>query len=132
MPADFRDTVIPDKTAIIVPTGDQPAFAKGLSRLISDEALRNQMSELGPGFAGGRFGVQRLVSDMSNYYEQLLQEKNVIRHDLSSPAMLNHHQHRNLYAYPCRYTQRQCNRRRKPRYWIVNRLNLGGITMPQV
>ena len=130
----LRDTVIPDKTAIIVPTGDQPAFAKGLSRLISDEALRQQMSELGPGFAGGRFGVQRLVSDMSNYYEQLLQEKNVIRHDLYLPGYPKTLQPSptpeiSTAHIPAVIHKGITTGGRKPRVLqIVNRLNLGGIT----
>ena len=92
------------------------------------------MSELGPGFAGGRFGVQRLISDMSNYYESLLQEKNVIRHDLYLPGYPKTLQPSptpeiSTAHIPAVIHKGITTGGRKPRVLqIVNRLNLGGIT----
>lgn len=127
----LRDTVLPDKTAIIVPTGDQVAFTQGLGRLITDKRLRQQMSELGPAFAGGRFGVQRLVSDMRMYYESLLNEHHQLAHDLYLPRHPKTATEPKISTahIPAVIHKGTITGGRKPRVLqIVNRLNLGGIT----
>ncbi|MBK7887771.1 MAG: glycosyltransferase [Bacteroidetes bacterium] len=131
----LRDTIIPNETALIVPTGDEEAFTQSLSRLIADEQLRKRMSALGPEFASGKFGVERLVSDVRNYYNELLQRESIPSKGLYLPERPSIGEHpitvdSTAGKYPEIVTP-VIIRNVKPRYkvlQIVNRLNLGGIT----
>lgn len=125
----LRDTVIPGKTAIIVPPDDQAAYSEGLHRLISNETLRKSMSLEGPAFAAEHFSLERLVSDVGQYYHHLLDHRFVKgAHPLFIPKRLLDAQQREqeqLIRTPVFWPEKQ----RKPRVLqIVNRLNLGGIT----
>lgn len=68
-----RDTMHADKAGLVVPAGDVRAFAGGMAQLMqaSPEALA-AMGRAGQAFVEARYGVQRLVSDMSALYTQLL------------------------------------------------------------
>jgi glycosyltransferase involved in cell wall biosynthesis len=64
--------VIPDETALLVPTNDLDAFTLALNRLVSDNMLRQRMSIAGPKFAQERFKYERLTSDIRSLYNSLL------------------------------------------------------------
>lgn len=125
----LKDTVIPGKTAIIVPPDHLPAFSEGLNRLIADRNLRTSMSLKGPGYAAEHFSLERLVSDMSQYYHHLLEHRfEKGRHHLFVPRRLSEAAANEEIAPPLSpviWPEQQ----HKPRVLqIVNRLNLGGIT----
>jgi glycosyltransferase involved in cell wall biosynthesis len=64
--------IIPEETALLVPTNDLPAFTNSLQRLVTDRALRERMSDAGPRFAQTRFNYDRLTTDIRNLYNSLL------------------------------------------------------------
>lgn len=64
------NVVLPDKSGMIVAQGDEDAFAQALSKLLSDSNLRERMGEIGRENVTVRFGVNRLVEDIRNLYEQ--------------------------------------------------------------
>jgi glycosyltransferase involved in cell wall biosynthesis len=53
-------------------SGDVESFARGLLRLLSDEALRMRLSSAGKGFVYANYGKARLIREISNLYERLL------------------------------------------------------------
>ena len=60
------------ETALLVESGDEIAFSAALNQLISDEKLRNKMSNLGPSYVLTRFHEKRLCKDISELYAKLL------------------------------------------------------------
>lgn len=58
---------------ISVPSDDVEAFARGLLRLIGDDALRRELGRRGREFVLQNYAKERLFSDISNLYEQLLE-----------------------------------------------------------
>jgi glycosyltransferase involved in cell wall biosynthesis len=69
-----QNIVIPDVTAILVPTNDLIAFTRALDRLVNDEQLRYKMSLSGPAFTQSRFNYDRLTSDIRTLYHSLLKK----------------------------------------------------------
>ena len=59
---------------ISVSSNDVEAFAQGLLRLATDEALRARVSAAGRDFVRANYGKDRLIRDISNLYERLLME----------------------------------------------------------
>jgi glycosyltransferase involved in cell wall biosynthesis len=57
---------------ISVPSGESEAFAHALTTLIEDEELRHRLGQTGLGFVTKNYARQRLLSDMSELYAQLL------------------------------------------------------------
>ncbi len=57
---------------ISVKSGDVESFARGLFRLLKDEALRMRLSAAGKDFVYANYGKARLIRDISNLYERLL------------------------------------------------------------
>ncbi|MBX3102346.1 MAG: glycosyltransferase [Bacteroidetes bacterium] len=72
-----RDTVLPDRSGLVVPTQDSEALATALHRLVHQPELRLQMGETGQRFALQKFSWQRLVTDMDALYTRLLAAKNL-------------------------------------------------------
>ncbi|MCH8330058.1 MAG: glycosyltransferase [Bacteroidetes bacterium] len=66
------DTVKENETAFVVESGDLKDFIEKLDILINDDTRRSIMGEKGMEFVGSRFSYQRLVSDVSNLYYDLL------------------------------------------------------------
>lgn len=60
---------------ISVVSGDVEGFAKGLNRLVRDGGLRKDLGRRGREFVVGNYAKERLLNDMSNLYEELLQSK---------------------------------------------------------
>lgn len=59
---------------ISVKSGDVESFARGLLRLLNDDALRARVSAAGRDFVRAKYGKDRLIRDISNLYERLLAE----------------------------------------------------------
>ncbi|HVS22007.1 MAG TPA: glycosyltransferase family 4 protein [Pyrinomonadaceae bacterium] len=57
---------------ISVGSGDVEGFAHGLARLIEDRTLREELGERGRYFVAANYAKERLLSDMSNLYAQLV------------------------------------------------------------
>jgi glycosyltransferase involved in cell wall biosynthesis len=68
----ISNIVIEGETALLVESGDEIAFSNALNQLISDEKLRNKMSNLGPSHVLTRFHEKRLCKDISELYAKLL------------------------------------------------------------
>ena len=58
---------------ISVTSGNVEGFAQGLNRLISDQGLRQELGGRGLEFVCQNYAKERLLADMSNLYEELLQ-----------------------------------------------------------
>lgn len=67
------NVVQPNKTALVVPNEDTDQFEKKLLRLIQDDELRQQMSEDGWKYVNEKYHYKRLVKDMKQLYQALLQ-----------------------------------------------------------
>ena len=53
----------------------RPAFAAGLSHLIHDPELRNDLGRRGFEFVAGKYSRERLLSDIKALYKQLEEHK---------------------------------------------------------
>lgn len=67
-----QDAVAQGISGFIVPPGDVSAFQNALLQLVEQEHLRKSMGSAGTSFVNSKFAYQRLVKDMSSYYESLL------------------------------------------------------------
>ncbi len=70
-----RDIILDGETGYIVPSNDPEAFAQRLKELIINEKKRLEMSQNGWIHVRDKFSYQRLVTDMTNLYSELLKEK---------------------------------------------------------
>ncbi len=68
------DVVLEGKTGWLVEAGNAEAFAEALLKLVNDAAMRAQFGADGKIFAHGNFSYNRLVGDMSRYYNTLLEQ----------------------------------------------------------
>jgi glycosyltransferase involved in cell wall biosynthesis len=64
--------VIPDVTALLVPSNDLDAYTKTLRKLVNEPHLRQHLSNEGPEFANRRFNYTRLNEDIRKLYYELL------------------------------------------------------------
>jgi glycosyltransferase involved in cell wall biosynthesis len=60
---------------ISVPPGDAPAFAQGLAKLVVDKPLRDGMALRGFEFVHAKYPKQRLLTDISALYGNLLDQR---------------------------------------------------------
>lgn len=65
------DVVLHNQTGIITPPNDSDSFAKGLLQLTENADKRIEFGIAGTHFVSSRYSYQRLVKDMSAYYEEL-------------------------------------------------------------
>ena len=65
------DAVVHQQTGIIAPPGNMEAFCEGLLQLIENEIKRQDFGIAGQHYVKERYSYQRLVKDMSTYYEEL-------------------------------------------------------------
>jgi glycosyltransferase involved in cell wall biosynthesis len=57
---------------VLAPAGDAETLARGVATLLDDPALRREMGARGARVIPERFGVERLLSDMTALYDDLL------------------------------------------------------------
>ena len=65
-----RDVVTAD-TGLIVPPGDHLGLGRALSTLAANTAGRTEMGARARSHVAGRFGVERLISDVGALYDEL-------------------------------------------------------------
>lgn len=66
------DVVLQNQTGLITPPGNAEAFAEALLQLSENENKRQECGLAGQHFVKERYSYQRLVRDMSGYYEGLM------------------------------------------------------------
>jgi glycosyltransferase involved in cell wall biosynthesis len=66
------DVVASDCTALLRPSGDADGLRNDLLRLVEDKALRERMGAAGWPLVAERFHYSRLVNDMANLYNRIL------------------------------------------------------------
>jgi glycosyltransferase involved in cell wall biosynthesis len=69
------DVVLQHQTGIITPANDPLQFAEALLQLCEDDVKRQQFGNTGVHFVSSRYSYQRLVKDMSQYYEELANQR---------------------------------------------------------
>jgi len=67
------DIVKNNDTAFIVPANNKKLFIKKLRTLIEDDCLRKKMSQNGWNHVKDQFHFKRLVNDMEQTYNKLLE-----------------------------------------------------------
>lgn len=68
------DVVMNNQCGYITRPGDAEEFAEGLIKLIECPAQRMEFGEFGRAYVQNKFSYQRLVRDMSNYYQRLIEQ----------------------------------------------------------
>ena len=71
----IADVVLEGQTALLADVQDGDTFSSHLLQLVQNDALRHQMGQLGQQQVLQRFSYQRLMSDMSGLYYELLEKK---------------------------------------------------------
>jgi len=66
-----KDVINTDATGRLAPDGDADALAAGVVDLLADAGRRQAIGEAARGFALQHFGLDRLVSDIVNVYQEL-------------------------------------------------------------
>ncbi|HYD22828.1 MAG TPA: glycosyltransferase [Flavipsychrobacter sp.] len=69
------DVVLDHITGYVVEAGDADKFAAALINLIENPGIRQRFGQAGRKFVQDKFSYRRLVTDMSEYYYSLLEEK---------------------------------------------------------
>ena len=69
------DVVLDHITGYVVEAGDADKFAAALINLIENPGIRQRFGQAGQKFVQDKFSYRRLVTDMSEYYYSLLEEK---------------------------------------------------------
>lgn len=64
------------RRGVLVAPDDAEAFCRGLVRLVRDPALRRELGGRGRAFVRRHHSKDRLISDVENLYEELLQPRN--------------------------------------------------------
>ena len=72
-----ENVVIPGHTALLVEKDDHLDMAKKIRLLATDTNLRQAFSRKGWDHVKARYHYTRLISDMTDYYEELLENKNI-------------------------------------------------------
>ncbi len=67
-----RDVLEEGRLGVLAPAGDAETLARGVATLLDDPALRREMGARGARVIPERFGVERLLSDMTALYDDLL------------------------------------------------------------
>jgi glycosyltransferase involved in cell wall biosynthesis len=74
--------VVDGKTALLSDPDDTSSFCSNLLQLVEDDQLRDRLSQNSRHFVMENFSYQRLISDMSGLYYELLDKKRVYSHVL--------------------------------------------------
>ncbi|MBM3170003.1 MAG: glycosyltransferase [Bacteroidetes bacterium] len=80
----IENVVLPGKTALLSEPGDLDAFVENMLVLVSDSMVRGTIGELGWDWVSNRFHYSRLVKDVKNLYEELLDQKGHRTHMLNA------------------------------------------------
>jgi glycosyltransferase involved in cell wall biosynthesis len=64
---------------VSVASGDAEGFSRGLTRLISDPKLRDDLGHVGLEFVTCKYSKERLMSDMAELYRELMQVESTSR-----------------------------------------------------
>lgn len=72
----IADIVLEGETALLADIRDSEQFSDHLLRLVQDDDLRHRLGANSRAHVLRRFGYQRLVKDMSELYQELLEKKN--------------------------------------------------------
>ncbi|MBO9681976.1 MAG: glycosyltransferase [Flavisolibacter sp.] len=75
----IADIVLEGKTALLADVQNTELFCKHLLRMVEDDVLRKQLGEHSHLHVMNRFSYQRLVNDMSQLYDELLEKKRLER-----------------------------------------------------
>ena len=67
-----RDVLEGGELGLITPSGDRESLVRAIARLLDDPPLRRELGRRGAAVAPRRFGVDRLLADMTTLYDQLL------------------------------------------------------------
>lgn len=67
-----RDILLEGETGFVTPLNDVEMFTEKLVELVEDEKKREKMSQNGWNFVEAKFSYKTLVSNMENYYRELL------------------------------------------------------------
>lgn len=70
-----KDIVANEKTGFIVPVNNLELYAEKLKKLITDQKLREKMSQNGWDHVREQFHYTRLVKNMEDYYRELLEKR---------------------------------------------------------
>lgn len=70
-----KDIVANEKTGFIVPINNLELYAEKLKKLITDQKLREKMSQNGWDHVREQFHYTRLVKNMEDYYRELLEKR---------------------------------------------------------
>jgi glycosyltransferase involved in cell wall biosynthesis len=71
----ISDIVVEGKTALLADVTDTGTFCKHLLNLVEDDSLRREMGSESSYYVTKRFSYQRLMTNMSGLYHELLDEK---------------------------------------------------------
>jgi glycosyltransferase involved in cell wall biosynthesis len=72
---------------VSVASGDAEGFARGLARLIADPGLRDELGQVGLEFVTRKYAKERLLSDMAELYQDLMEVESANR--LARPSKEN-------------------------------------------
>jgi glycosyltransferase involved in cell wall biosynthesis len=67
--------VVTTETGILVPPGDEQAFAQALTRIAGQPKLRKAMGERARERSLGQYSIERLLRDVGDLYEELLKNR---------------------------------------------------------
>jgi glycosyltransferase involved in cell wall biosynthesis len=70
--------VVSEASGVVVARGDQAAFAAALVALASDPARRERMGQAARTHVLERFGIQRMLGDIDDLYEELLRSRSCL------------------------------------------------------
>lgn len=80
-----RDVLEGGRLGRLVPPGDAEALAGAVTRLLDDPDLRSELQRRGASAAPARFGVHRLLTDVSALYDEVL-SSSALRKRAPSPT----------------------------------------------
>ena len=68
----IEDVVINNETGLLSDINDTPGFCKNILRMTEDKELRCKFGQAGEGYVTTRYSYRRLVRDMADLYNGLL------------------------------------------------------------
>lgn len=71
----IENVVVEGETALLSPVNDVEAFSENLYKLMTDNAMRDQLSKTGRDFVSKKFSYTALAENTGNLYKKLLKDK---------------------------------------------------------